>query len=227
LSTQASAQLDFASAPAAPAPAAPQSASAAALKQQAAARLAEHRARRAASPNAAPKSTPQPAADNARAARIAASVAERYARAQSYRDFLAAEAEQALRQAEAAAEVAARNAEAIAVERQSLLAELEQSAHNEQQQLLAAERQQTQPAGLAPDFTPQIEFAPQELSQPKFSPESRRVFVPEPQPEEDLSAYEPREVIPPTPLPANLIEFPRVLVAARKARPRLAEGPLR
>jgi len=29
------------------------------------------------------------------------------------------------------------------------------------------------------------------------------------------------------PLPANLIEFPRQLVAPRKARPRLAEGPLR
>jgi len=32
---------------------------------------------------------------------------------------------------------------------------------------------------------------------------------------------------PPTPLPANLIEFPRQLVAPRKARPRYAEGPLR
>jgi hypothetical protein len=32
---------------------------------------------------------------------------------------------------------------------------------------------------------------------------------------------------PPLALPANLIEFPRQLVAARKARPRLAEGPLR
>ena len=31
----------------------------------------------------------------------------------------------------------------------------------------------------------------------------------------------------PEPLPANLIEFPRQLVAARKARPRFAEGPLR
>ena len=28
-------------------------------------------------------------------------------------------------------------------------------------------------------------------------------------------------------IPANLIEFPRQLVAPRKARPRLAEGPLR
>jgi uncharacterized RDD family membrane protein YckC len=31
----------------------------------------------------------------------------------------------------------------------------------------------------------------------------------------------------PEPLPANLIEFPRQLVASRKARPRFAEGPLR
>ena len=37
--------------------------------------------------------------------------------------------------------------------------------------------------------------------------------------------HEPLE--PPTGLPTNLIEFPRQLVAARKARPRLAEGPLR
>jgi uncharacterized RDD family membrane protein YckC len=32
---------------------------------------------------------------------------------------------------------------------------------------------------------------------------------------------------PPVPLPANLIEFPRQLVASLKARPRYAEGPLR
>ena len=36
---------------------------------------------------------------------------------------------------------------------------------------------------------------------------------------------EPAE--PPMPLPANLIEFPRQLIASRKARPRYAEGPLR
>jgi uncharacterized RDD family membrane protein YckC len=33
--------------------------------------------------------------------------------------------------------------------------------------------------------------------------------------------------MPTQPLPANLIEFPRELIATRKARPRLAEGPLR
>lgn len=38
--------------------------------------------------------------------------------------------------------------------------------------------------------------------------------------------FEPH-IIETTPIPANLIEFPRQLIAARKARPRLAEGPLR
>ncbi len=44
---------------------------------------------------------------------------------------------------------------------------------------------------------------------------------------EDYKAYLQREAEPPVPLPANLLEFPRQLVAPRKARPRLAEGPLR
>lgn len=35
---------------------------------------------------------------------------------------------------------------------------------------------------------------------------------------------DPIEVVEPSPIPANLIEFPRELVAARKARPRLVEG---
>jgi uncharacterized RDD family membrane protein YckC len=39
--------------------------------------------------------------------------------------------------------------------------------------------------------------------------------------------FEDYSLDPPTPLPANLLEFPRQLVAAKKARPRLAEGPLR
>lgn len=39
--------------------------------------------------------------------------------------------------------------------------------------------------------------------------------------------FEPFVIEPTTPLPANLLEFPRQLVATRKARPRLAEGPLR
>ena len=48
-------------------------------------------------------------------------VAERYAHTQSYRAFLAAEAERAIEQARAAAEVAAMNADAVAAAQQRLL----------------------------------------------------------------------------------------------------------
>ena len=64
-----------------------------------------------------------------------------------------------------------------------------------------------------------------------------RTFSGEQDPEEALALdeeiqyrsspdFEPFVFEPTTPLPANLLEFPRQLVAARKARPRLAEGPL-
>src|SRR5271163_3607144 len=42
--------------------------------------------------------------------------------------------------------------------------------------------------------------------------------------DEDL---EEEPITPIQPLPAKLLEFPRELIATRKARPRLAEGPLR
>ena len=72
-----------------------------ALKQEVAARLAAHRARR--QQKSAPAPAPIPIAmspTRARAAKIAAAVAERYAHSESYREFLAAEAETAIRQAE-------------------------------------------------------------------------------------------------------------------------------
>jgi uncharacterized RDD family membrane protein YckC len=43
---------------------------------------------------------------------------------------------------------------------------------------------------------------------------------------EIVDPFEEATVVVPQPLPAKLIEFPRELVATRKARPRLAEGPL-
>ncbi|HYK36891.1 RDD family protein [Alloacidobacterium sp.] len=44
---------------------------------------------------------------------------------------------------------------------------------------------------------------------------------------EIVDPIEEATVAPTQPLPAKLIEFPRELIATRKARPRLAEGPLR
>ncbi|HWW98772.1 MAG TPA: hypothetical protein VNY74_13790, partial [Edaphobacter sp.] len=100
-----------------------------ALKEQAAQRLAAHRARRNQRPDKYPDS-PTPivtaASANARASRIAAAVAERYANSQSYRAFLAEQAENAIRAAEAAAEVAALNAQAVADAQYQLLADLDQ-----------------------------------------------------------------------------------------------------
>jgi uncharacterized RDD family membrane protein YckC len=48
-----------------------------------------------------------------------------------------------------------------------------------------------------------------------------------PQMQQFSDPLEEETVAPAVPLAANLIEFPRELVAARRARPRLAEGPLR
>src|SRR5207245_6258246 len=102
LTTMNSAQRDLS-----PLDEAPQETEAAApfaLKEQVAQRLAAHRARRNQHPD-----SPTPIAGsqsaNTRASRIAAAVAERYANSQSYRAFLAEQAEHAIRAAEAAAEV--------------------------------------------------------------------------------------------------------------------------
>jgi len=76
------------------------------LKLQVAERLAAHRSRRnrQTGPALVTESTPKPV--RKRSNSIAAAVAERYAQSQSYRDFLAAEAERAIEQANLAAQEA-------------------------------------------------------------------------------------------------------------------------
>ena len=263
------------------------------LRLQVAERLAAHRSRRAQllAPPAAKsaQSAPQPA--DGRAARIAATVAQRYAQSQSYRAFLAAEAERAIQQAQAAAEVAAFNAHAVAAAQQKLLDAFDESAGQQQS---AAPLPHSQDFAPAPRIEPPHELSlwPEaeqaEVSRPApsalhHSTAPRRHKTPpteEPQKSpgtipapsgftvrlyEDaarlahtpfLAAYSgsssrlperseaearaldeeiafrqapvfEEPVGPPMPLPANLIEFPRQLVASRKARPRYAEGPLR
>jgi len=80
-------------------------------------------------------------------------------------------------------------------------------------------------AGLEMDeqlSAPAIELA--SVPEPKIerAAESRRSTV-----TEIVDPFEEATVVPAQPLPAKLIEFPRELIATRKARPRLAEGPLR
>jgi uncharacterized RDD family membrane protein YckC len=225
-----------------------------ALKEQVAQRLAAHRARRNQRPDKYPDS-PTPivtaASANARASRIAAAVAERYANSQSYRAFLAEQAENAIRAAEAAAEVAALNAQAVADAQYQLLADLDQWNLTPPASAPAA----------APAARPLIteSFSPSSAITQDHSGLTIRLFdadqvsrsYPDPaaisrrnqtQAQDTLDEAEAlaledeiafrqspvfEETYPPIDIPANLIEFPRQLVAPRKARPRLAEGPLR
>ena len=231
-----------------------------ALKQQAAERIAAHRARRQkTSPAPATSIALAPSPAKARAARIAAAVAERYARSPSYRAVFAAEAEKAIQQAQAAANIAALNAQAVADAQYSLLAELDQLTPPEPLPPIA---QPHTPPHLDSDSARH----PTVFANPTVTPTASRVpavgvtvrlledFIdhghdlaesftnsqalasPDPLDDESLAlddeiafrqspVFEP--ATPPQEIPANLIEFPRQLVAARRARPRLAEGPLR
>lgn len=275
------------------------------LRRQVAARLAAHRERRL-------RKDGEPREHNSVAgtphdpqkSRIAAAVAERYANAQSYRAFLAAEAERAIQQAQAAAEVAARNALAVAEAQQRLLDSLAVQAQAAQvhsalhpaadgfedftEHALWPEFDKPAQSASTPHPSPQRSSPNPEASQraraarPGTSrpPETNASFERAPDPvvaavpavrvvlydetspgsfgaaPRAKSAIERRAVReqhlhdpealaldeeisfrqapvfeespgPPMPLPANLIEFPRQLVASRKARPRYAEGPLR
>jgi len=216
------------------------------LKQQVAERLAAHRARNGNPQTSAAPSAPAPRSSSAkpRAARIAATVAERYAQSQSYRAYLAAEAERAIRQAEAAAEVAARNAQAIADAQNQLLAELEQweltPPASEPMSEVESEVEssplppaQVSSAGLTVRLYEEI-AAPESFGRalhPNYEPEQYPLDEEERLALEDEIAFRQsptfEDPVAPVEIPANLIEFPRQLVASRRARPRLAEGPLR
>jgi uncharacterized RDD family membrane protein YckC len=268
------------------------------LKQQVAERLAAHRARRTGASGATAARTSS-SAPRERTSRIAAAVAERYAQSKTYRDFLAEEAERAVReaedaarQAEAAAEIAQRNAQAVAQVQYDLLAELDQysrpeltechperspqgevegsafSAGSQKQrtesgtslikETRTARTTHTATAHPQLNLTPEPTFTPADLTVrlaedirlPAPDPAAHRarrssaahqlieeaittssadpseaLFLDEEIAFRQAPVFEPVE--PPVEIPANLIEFPRQLVASRRARPRLAEGPLR
>jgi uncharacterized RDD family membrane protein YckC len=220
-----------------------------ALKEQVAQRLAAHRARRTQRPDG-PTPVVPPASANARASRIAAAVAERYANSQSYRAFLAEQAENAIRAAEAAAEVAARNAQAVADAQYQLLADLDQwnltppapapdaapappPLITESSSLAPAIRQDAA-SGLTVRLYDADHVArsyPGHAGISTSRPAQAQVTLDETEALDDEIAFRQSPVFeesyPAIDIPANLIEFPRQLVAPRKARPRLAEGPLR
>jgi uncharacterized RDD family membrane protein YckC len=250
LSTRNAAQRDLL--PLDEAPAETEAAASFALKEQVAQRLAAHRARRNQQPES-PTPIAAPASTSSRASRIAAAVAERYANSQSYRAFLAEQAENAIRAAEAAAEVARLNAQAVADAQYQLLAELDQWTPTPTASSSAPTGAPTasltaEPSSPAP-ATPQdatsgltvrlYDAAQVTRSYPDPATISRRNQTHPHDTYDEAEALALEEEIafrqspsfedlyPPIDIPANLIQFPRQLVAPRKARPRLAEGPLR
>ena len=233
------------------APAETEAAAPFALKEQVAERLAAHRARRTRHlTNSVTPIAKSAVPKNTRATRIAAAVAERYANSQSYRAFLAAQAEAAIREAEAAAEVAALSAQAVADAQYELLAELDQwnltpptpapvsapaqVAGPEVSEALTPAITQSAHSGLTVWLYDEDQSTP---SLPRRSTTSNQFRSQSALDEAEGLALDEEiafrqsptfeDIDPPIDIPANLIEFPRQLVAPRKARPRLAEGPLR
>lgn len=73
-----------------------------------------------------------------------------------------------------------------------------------------------------PDNTAGVTFPAQSAAPAAVNSELRITLA-----EEESGAVAVYETMPAQPIHANLIEFPRELFATRRARPRLAEGPLR
>jgi uncharacterized RDD family membrane protein YckC len=207
-----------------------------AWKQEVNRRLAAHKSRVGSSAeHEVPAQTQQET--SSRAAQAAARVAARYAKAPSYSEMMAEEARAAVRAAEAASQ-AAYEAQAAA---ESLLAGLEAG-------LEAASRAEAavEPAGPSvPSLSQTVEgqsFSIRweaDMPAPAIEAASVRarhglgvLRIPvekwrEPGlPAQDALGAEGIEVVEAAqPIHANLIQFPRELVATRKVRPRRAEGP--
>jgi len=189
------------------------------------------------------------------ASKVKDAVAARYQSSVSYREFLEIEAERALQQARAEAEVAARNAKALAEAKFKLMQELEQWNREEpdprsQQDGLtmlslvetaapsltaAASSAHGYKVRLMEEFgsaPPIMEALPAVRAlYPENAVHSEELAIELKQLEEEIAFRLSPEFVnhslETTPIPANIIEFPRQLVAPKKARPRLAEGPLR
>ena len=193
--------------------------------------------------------TPEQHGSNDRAAAAAARVAARFANAPRYSELLESEARAAVRAAEAASR-AALQAQAVA---ESVLAELQAAnaaepewqfhddevPSREQYHGHAVEETPSDPViaePIEPDHFGRDEDARGESYEIRWEPDAPNLHPQTETTSSHLDAGEWREtklisdhevemVEPVQPIHANLIQFPREIVATRKARPRRAEGP--
>jgi uncharacterized RDD family membrane protein YckC len=175
-----------------------------------------------------------PGEADSRAARVAAAVAARYAQAPSYSEYMASEVRAAVMAAAQAQQSAAR-AVVEAEQARAMVAQLTAPAPDSPLPP-TAER----PPQSAPPANPTVSQAPVarvDYAASGIPSRPGNATTPSNHARNDSRQIQPTTrvtdplaealITPATPLPANLLEFPRELVAARKARPRHAEGPLR
>jgi uncharacterized RDD family membrane protein YckC len=217
-----------------PVPAAPRRKRSAAWKEEVTARVRAHRTGLAHDPGSQPTLPGMENAFTPSPSSIAARVAERYARIPSWREAMAAEA---------AAQAAPPKPvhEEPAAPRRTAAAGRKSSPEPAAQLDLRAAGEAVEPAPTA-----RISQASRHVDQPdliRYSVSSDSLPAPRSTPaqaraqatasalaDSDIAEFsDPLEealVEPTRLLPARVIEFPRELIAPRKARPRLAEGPL-
>jgi uncharacterized RDD family membrane protein YckC len=196
-------------------------------KQEVNEKLAAHRTRHS---RKAEEQTSLPLdldSQDSRSAQVAARVAARYAKAPSYSELLAKEAHAAARVAEAAVLEARAAAQAVLESIEMAAAEAATPPTP-----TPAPRKRPSPTAAAPAVQPAS--ASVALPEKPTAPVSeRRHETAEPTPAYSTAGnyaadlFEDAVVEPVESIAGNLIQFPREIVAPRRARPRLAEGPLR
>ncbi|MGA2907251.1 MAG: RDD family protein [Terracidiphilus sp.] len=192
-----------------------------AWKQEVNRRVAAHMSRKTPSTNESGAAQDGRPTRGSRAAQAAARVAERYAQAPSYSELLADEARNAMRAAEVASEAAQQAQAAV----QYVLDGLEAAAAPELVPHSESEAANAPVSQLLDERSP--------FSAAKRTEQARRLVehVDDPQAPAPLEASaeafeDSRSDDAGVPIYANLIQFPRLMVATRRMRPRRAEGPL-
>ncbi len=200
-------------------------------------KLAASRARRSGRGTGQPRlplERPSPDSEPGRA-NVVAAVAARYAARPSYREALEREAEEAARAAEKALIEAQAAQEAVRRRLEDArVAEAAAAEAREAEEILEAEQERIDREAIEVryDVDDRTRRQMQAYEARRSAQPGRSSHDSAPPRAYDLSPefsdpMEEETVAPAIPLAANLIEFPRELVATRKARPRLAEGPLR
>lgn len=180
-------------------------------KQEVNRRIAEHRNRKGA-PTAARTHSVEHRSAAQRGAAAAARVAERFSHAPRYTEALVDDARTVSRAEEARAADAAAPEPAIAMlERPSEMAPAENGMH----QVAKAERHEPAPSASLHSACAETRL---------FGGQGAALCAPPAEAWDTMDVAE-EELVEAEPIHANLIEFPREVVATRKMRPRLVEGP--